>query len=340
MAKFTNLELVAFAKMMEKHKVPYWYGTCVYKCTDDLLKRKSQQYPSHYGSSRMTKYKDAVKSKTVCSDCVGLLKGYFWSNGGAGVEDYILGKGDFKTKYGANGCPDKSANGFYDYCRTHAPKKYGTKISDMPDVPGIAVFMDGHVGLYIGNGLVIEERGFAYGTVCTKLNSRGWKRWAFIPEHMLEYVGITDSTVSECELGDRLLQKGDTGEDVEDLQEMLVELGYELGEIDGDFGSKTEAAVKKFQRDHKLDDDGEYGPLTHAALVKASESKPAKQTVVIRGGNWNVRTGPGTSHKATGTVVRTGSEYPYVSTADNGWFCIEIKGGTGWVTNKGAKLKE
>ena len=58
-------------------------------------------------------------------------------------------------------------------------------MSKMPDVPGIAVFMDGHIGIYVGNGEVIEARGHAYGVVTTKLNERKWVRWAYIDE--IEY---------------------------------------------------------------------------------------------------------------------------------------------------------
>ena len=47
----------------------------------------------------------------------------------------------------------------------------------MPDVPGVLVFMPGHVGIYIGNGKVIEARGHAYGVVETNLVGRGWKEW-------------------------------------------------------------------------------------------------------------------------------------------------------------------
>lgn len=53
--------------------MPYWYGTCVYKCTDSVLKSKTNQYPSHYTDSRMSKYKSAISKKQVCMDCVGMI---------------------------------------------------------------------------------------------------------------------------------------------------------------------------------------------------------------------------------------------------------------------------
>ena len=54
-------------------------------------------------------------------------------------------------------------------------------ISTMPDAPGVLVFMSGHVGVYIGNGEVIEARGHEYGVVKTKLKERPWKWWGKCP---------------------------------------------------------------------------------------------------------------------------------------------------------------
>lgn len=67
------------------------------------------------------------------------------------------------------------------------------------------------------------------------------------------------------------LSIGDTGEDVRELQEWLVKLGYNVGSRgpDGDFGSKTYAAVIDFQRKNDLDDDGIVGPLTKKAIKEA-----------------------------------------------------------------------
>lgn len=51
----------------------------------------------------------------------------------------------------------------------------------MPDIPGLAVWHDGHIGVYIGGGQVIEAMGTKYGVVKTELAGRGWTHWLKIP---------------------------------------------------------------------------------------------------------------------------------------------------------------
>lgn len=65
------------------------------------------------------------------------------------------------------------------------------------------------------------------------------------------------------------LQIGDTGEEVKALQKNLITLKYSCGSAgaDGDFGSGTESAVKKFQKDNGLTVDGQAGKDTQAKLV-------------------------------------------------------------------------
>ena len=81
-------------------------------------------------------------------------------------------------------------------------------------------------------------------------------------------------------INNNVLSIGDTGEDVRKLQEQLVKLGYNVGSKgpDGDFGSKTYAAVIDFQRKHNLKDDGIVGPLTENAIKEAI--KKMEQNVV------------------------------------------------------------
>lgn len=66
----------------------------------------------------------------------------------------------------------------------------------------------------------------------------------------------------------RLLRRGDTGEDVRTLQEMLTAAGFDTNGVDGNFGERTHNAVVAFQRSKGLDPDGVAGPLTVAALAQ------------------------------------------------------------------------
>ena len=72
---------------------------------------------------------------------------------------------------------------------------------------------------------------------------------------------------------DGLLERGDSGAKVTDLQKRLNALGYDAGKADGDFGPNTEKAVKAFQKAAKLSVDGIAGPNTLKALGKAEDAK-------------------------------------------------------------------
>ena len=60
------------------------------------------------------------------------------------------------------------------------------------------------------------------------------------------------------------LSRGSQGDEVKELQEGLILLGYPCGKsgADGDFGKDTEKAVRSFQADRKLTVDGSAGPET------------------------------------------------------------------------------
>ena len=60
-----------------------------------------------------------------------------------------------------------------------------------------------------------------------------------------------------------LVRRGCTGDDVREVQEMLISMDYlDPGEADGIFGAKTEKAVLEFQEDHSLDATGIVGEGT------------------------------------------------------------------------------
>lgn len=83
------------------------------------------------------------------------------------------------------------------------------------------------------------------------------------------------------------LQKGDKGNDVKEMQTMLIACGYSCGSCgaDGDFGNGTLSALKSFQSDQKLTVDGLYGnksKTTLEALYKSKTSSTVKQTDAVK----------------------------------------------------------
>ena len=351
---FTNEHFAAYCLRMVGQ--PYWYGTCGYKATASLLTRKTNQYPTHYKSSRTTRYKQDIADKKVVADCIGGAKGYAWTGGGQAMFDAIGTYASVSNKYGANGCPDKGAGSMFTYAKSKG-KAWG-EISTIPEVVGLAVHKEGHVGYYVGDGYVVEWRGFNYGCVRTKLLDRGWLYWYELP--FIDYGEALQSAETapiELVLGSRLLQKGMNGPDVKELQEALLQLGYALPDYgaDGSFGAETQTAVKAFQKAECLTQDGKYGDRTHAALMDALaddedgdevppvEEAPApvpehKVVLVSNNGKVNLRVGNGTNY-ARITSAKDGTAFTHVATAENGWHAVVVGSRVGWVSGEFSKIE-
>ena len=253
----TNLGLVAWALQWVGQR--YWYGTCCYDCTSSLLTRKANQYPSHYTNLRMAQYKADIAAKKKCSDCVGLIKGYYWA------------KDDGTQVYGLDGRPDKGANGMFS-----AAKVKGS-IATLPEVPGLLLYSPGHVGVYIDSGYAVEARGFNYGVVKTKVSQRSWTHWYQCP--YIEYLVDGSSAHPDRPVAEAQRQLSYTpgqammrGDDVRVLQEKLLYLGFSPGKADGMYGPITESAVVAFQKKSGLEADGCVGTDTWAALDKAEKA--------------------------------------------------------------------
>ena len=140
----------------------------------------------------------------------------------------------------------------------------------------------------------------------------------------------TSAVTPSPSVNSNVLSIGSTGDAVEELQKWLVKLGYDVGAKgpDGDFGSKTYAAVVDFQRKHNLDDDGIVGPLTKEAIKKAVAPGGFEAYVVkITGDVVNVRAGAGTNYRIN-TQVKQNQLYTIVDEKD-GWG--KMKNGSGWI---------
>ena len=68
----------------------------------------------------------------------------------------------------------------------------------------------------------------------------------------------------------RYLVNGMSGDDVIEVQRMLSNLGYDVGAIDGEYGSYTETAVRAFQKEYGLYEDGEAGSITIEELNRVT----------------------------------------------------------------------
>lgn len=155
-------DLVTYAIHAWESGWGYVWGTYGNVLTESLLAYKVSQYPDGVGN-----HEDIIRANWLggrTADCVGLIKGYSW-----------LSPETMTIDYGTHGMPDIGANQMYYNARESGP------ISTMPDIPGLAVWHDGHIGVYIGNGQVIEAMGTKYGVVKTELAGRGWTHWLKIP---------------------------------------------------------------------------------------------------------------------------------------------------------------
>lgn len=215
-----------------------------------------REYSRKYGSKWIGHY---------VADCSGLFTWAFKQLGG--------------TMY-------HGSNTMYNsWCTAKGKLKNGKRTDGKELLPGTAVFTyssatgkRGHVGLYIGNGWVIEAQGTKAGVVKSAVTLSKWVDWgelkgvdygsdspsAPVPEPSEPKEDKSSTNTKPT------LKRGSKGEYVTALQTKLLQKGYDLGKygIDGDFGSATEAAVKQFQKDHGLKVDGIVGANTWSELEK------------------------------------------------------------------------
>lgn len=291
-------------------------------------------YFTQYSGSQKAKALYWREHATRVWDCNGLAEGIYEIHTGVNINQ-------------------RARNNYADWCDPKGTGLIPTKYR----VPGAAVFWKGsssyihHVGyLYKpvvegkpeGDWYIIEARGVNYGVVKTKLNSRKPDRWGWMTKYF-DYDNTTTNTSKEetsTKLGSRILKKGMSGNDVKELQNRLIALGYSLPKYgaDGDYGTETVNAVKAFQKDKGLTVDGEFGPKSLAALEAASTTTTSKSVKIING-NCNVRAQGNTSGSILG-VAHKGETYTYAGETNSaGWNKIVFKEKEGWVSGKYSQVE-
>ena len=190
---FTNIGLLENTIKCYKISNYYIYGTYGQKLTSSLVEAKIKQYPSFYRTSaRIRNARNAVGKYEYAYDCVGLIKAYLF--GGFGNVKY-------NSKY------DLSANGMYNACKEKG------KISTIPNIKGLLVWMNGHIGIYDGEKYSYEctVSGGTFRIVKTVAKKRGWTNWAKCP--YITYNSSTQKTMSVVDLAYEVIAgKYGTGE--------------------------------------------------------------------------------------------------------------------------------
>lgn len=173
-------------------------------------------------------------------------------------------------------------------------------------VPGTYLYLstNPHAGIFIGE---FTKDGKTYNVIeCTKNMYPGqdgvtysyvdksgvrmpWKggsskgRWTDYGL-LTKWVSYNDIPVPqptpEPSTGHKTVQRGSKNDDVKDLQNKLNTLGYSL-KVDGEFGPKTDGAVRDFQKSYGLVVDGIVGPKTWAKLdnLTSESAKPSTEPV-------------------------------------------------------------
>ncbi len=154
----TNLGLVEYAKKALNEKWGYVWGTYGLVLSETLLQAKIKQYPDMVG-----KYQSLIRQKWMnrrTVDCIGLIKAYLWDSG-SGITY------DPKTDVNVGGM-------------VNAAKEKGS-IDTLPEIAGVCVYKQGHIGVYVGGGQVIEAYSTSLGAIKTQLRGGGWTGWLKVP---------------------------------------------------------------------------------------------------------------------------------------------------------------
>ena len=168
-----NLDLVEWAKQAQSHGWGYVWGSYGEVLTQKTLNSKAKQYPDEVGSKA-----DFIKTHWLgrrTADCIGLIKGYGWLNTQTGT-----------IEYGTNGMPDIGADTMFN----NATEK-GT-LDTLPEIPGLALWHSGHIGIYIGGGKVIHAANTHAGVIISDVSGSGFTHWLKIP-----YITYTENTESQ-----------------------------------------------------------------------------------------------------------------------------------------------
>ena len=247
-----------------------------------MTSANKKRYTSNYSYNAQATRKKMImnaSSDTFGFDCVCLIKGILW--GWSGNKNATYGG----AKYCSNGVPDFGSDGIMNYCS-------GVSTSFKNIAVGEVVHMKGHVGIYIGDGLVVEcspaWKNRVQITACGNIGKKaGYNTRTWTNHGKLKYIDYskathttkktTTSTSKPTTSTNSFLPKrgyfklGDVSSNVGKIASFMYRTfpSYTkksaLGNV---YGPNLRNAIKEFQRRTGLEADGCVGPLTLKKLEK------------------------------------------------------------------------
>lgn len=173
----TNIEFLAkLQTVVKNYKTVYMLGCFGAPVTKKLISGKAKQLPSWYTTQKQADLKKLINKGYFAFDCVNLIKGILW--GWTGDSSKTYGGAVYKS----NEVPDTNANGMIAKCLSISTDLGYIEV-------GETVWMPGHIGVYIGNGKVIEcTPKWANSVQVTNLKDRGWVKHGKLPYIVYEKV--------------------------------------------------------------------------------------------------------------------------------------------------------
>jgi peptidoglycan hydrolase-like protein with peptidoglycan-binding domain len=136
----------------------------------------------------------------------------------------------------------------------------GAFVLRYPPAPGKM----GHIAVCDGQGGTVEAKGRRYGVVADTVHGRGWDTGLLVPN--ISYGSAAPIRVNPPAVIYAMNAPNMDKGIVAQIQQALAAKGFDPGEIDGDFGPNTQAAVLRFQQAEGMVVDGAIGPETAATL--------------------------------------------------------------------------
>jgi peptidoglycan hydrolase-like protein with peptidoglycan-binding domain len=265
-ANMNNQDFVAKLKdIANNHKTLYVMGCFGAPMTATNKRRYTQNHEYNKKSAR-TKMINAASSDTFGFDCVCLIKGVLWGWCGDTSKNYG------GAYYQANNVPDIGADSMIKVCKGISTDFGNIEVGEL-------LWMKGHVGIYIGDGLCVEctpsWENKVQITACNQ-SVKGYNRRNWTKHGKLPYIDYVKE------------EKPETKISVWEWQKSAVKDGFSFPKFgcDGEWGAECESVGKKavckklligyknqnltklVQRAVGVTVDGKFGKDTKNAVIK------------------------------------------------------------------------